>query len=607
MRTKEIIRNTNFYFLFFFLFLFFYYLLVFDSSLYYHHHQPIFLFDKTYLKEFLLYPGGPVELITQFFFQFFYFNLLGAFFISALSLSIFIIVYKFIKKIGDFKYSLILSFLPVSLLLIIQNHYSSPLMLTVKYLFALIFFLAYVKISNRYKIFIIPLSCLIYYILGGWVYLFYVILCMSHELLFSRDERKYIYAGFSVVVYLIYPYIAARYLFMITLKEAYLYIVAYKFYNWPFYFNPNLCFYLFFFSFPVIQICLFIYLKYIKAMIKKRNSSPAGIYHILIQSIFIIFVAVLILIFSFDRQEKKTIQIDYLAERGRWNELLNISRGMEKYTILIIFNVNRALYHTGQLLDNLFDYPQKIGVDGLFIDKITAREAAIQMSDLYFDLGHIKAAQVWAYEGLTKFGYNPKMLKRIVMTNIINEEYDIAKKFLDVLNKSILHKKWVKHYRNYLFNESLIKSDSLIQLNRKLTPKFDFFITSINSEIDLTGLLKENENNKMAFEYLMAYYLLAYRLEDLPKYLDKFKKLGYRKYPRHIEEALLLIRFISPSENVKIDYSINPQTIKQFEQFISILSKYENKVKAKKALRKGFYNTYWYYVLYINPKTTKLE
>jgi len=607
MRTKEIIRNTNFYFLFFFLFLFFYYLLVFDSSLYYHHHQPIFLFDKTYLKEFLLYPGGPVELITQFFFQFFYFNLLGAFFISALSLSIFIIVYKFIEKIGDFKYSLILSFLPVSFLLIIQNHYSSPLMLTVKYLFALIFFLAYVKISNRYKIFIIPLSCLIYYILGGWAYLFYVILCMSHELFFSRDERKYIYAGFSVVVYLIYPYIAARYLFMITLKEAYLYIVAYKFYNWPFYFNPNLCFYLFFFSFPVIQICLFIYLKYIKAMIKKRNSSPAGIYHILIQSIFIIFVAVLILIFSFDRQEKKTIQIDYLAERGRWNELLNISRGMEKYTILIIFNVNRALYHTGQLLDNLFDYPQKIGVDGLFIDKITAREAAIQMSDLYFDLGHIKAAQVWAYEGLTKFGYNPKMLKRIVMTNIINEEYDIAKKFLDVLNKSILHKKWVKHYRNYLFNESLIKSDSLIQLNRKLTPKFDFFITSINSEIDLTGLLKENENNKMAFEYLMAYYLLAYRLEDLPKYLDKFKKLGYRKYPRHIEEALLLIRFISPSENVKIDYSINPQTIKQFEQFISILSKYENKVKAKKALRKGFYNTYWYYVLYINPKTTKLE
>jgi hypothetical protein len=103
MKTKEITRNTYFYFPIFFLFLFLYYLLVFDTSLYYHNYQPIFLFDKTYLKEFLLYPGGVVELITQFFFQFFYLNFSGAFFILALISSIFIIIYNIIKKIGDFK------------------------------------------------------------------------------------------------------------------------------------------------------------------------------------------------------------------------------------------------------------------------------------------------------------------------------------------------------------------------------------------------------------------------------------------------------------------------------------------------------------------------
>ncbi len=607
MRLKGITRNPNFYFLFFFLFLFFYYLLVFNSSLYYHHHQPMFLFDKTFLKEFLLYPGGPAELITQFFLQFFYFNLLGAFFISALSLSIFIIIYKFIKKIGDFKYSLILSFLPVSLLLIIQNHYSSPLMLTVKYLFALIFFLAYVKISNRYKIFIIPLSCLIYYILGGWVYLFYVILCMSHELLFSRDERKYIYAGFSVVVYLIYPYIAARYLFMITLKEAYLYIVPYEFYHMPFLFKPNLYFYLFFLSLPMLKMGLFVCLKYIKVRIRKQNKLLARFHHISAQSIFIILAAVLILTFSFDRQEKKTIQIDYLAEQGRWEELLNLTPEIEEYDVLVNFNVNRALYHTGQLLDNLFGYPQMTGADVLFLENFS-RQAAIPTSDLYFDLGHIKAAQVMAYEGHTHLGYNPRMLKRIVVTNIINEKFVVAKKFLDLLNKSILHKKWVKYYRNYLFNESLIKSDSLIQLKRKLIPKVDFFIAiGERSDKDLIELLKENENNKMAFEYLMAYYLLEFWLEDLLEYLGQFKELGYGKYPRHIEEAILVSRFAYPSKNFKVDYSINQQTIERFEQFNSILSGFENKEKAKEALEKGFYHTYWYYALYIKPEETNLE
>jgi len=179
MRLKEIIRNPTFYFLSFFLFLFLYYLLVFNSSLYYHYHQPIFLFDKTYLQEFLLYPGGLVEWVNQFFLQFFYFNLLGSLIISALSLSIFIIVYKLIEKIENFKYSLILSFLPIGLLLIIQNHYNFPLLITAKYLFALLFFLAYVKIPNRYKTFIVFLSCLIYYMLGGWAYFMLYFVCYT--------------------------------------------------------------------------------------------------------------------------------------------------------------------------------------------------------------------------------------------------------------------------------------------------------------------------------------------------------------------------------------------------------------------------------------------
>ncbi len=612
MKTKEIkiINNPNFSFLALFLFLFFYYLLVFDSSLYYYNHQPIFLFDKTYLKEFLSYPGGPVELIAQFFFQFFYFNFLGSLIISALSLAIFIIIYKLIKKIGDFKYSLVLSFLPVALLLIIQNDYNFPISIAVKYLSALIFFLVYVKIPNRYKRFIIPLSCLIYYILGGWMYLFYVVLCMTRELLFRENRGRYIDAVLNSLVYFIFPYIAARYLFMITPKEAYLYIMPRRFYSWPFKFDLNLYSYLFFLSPPVLQIVLFVYLKNTKVKVKKQKvkkqkNLPVGVHHISnisAQTIFIILAAILILTFSFDLREKKKIQVDYFAEQGRWDELLNVTLGIEGYNVWVNFNVNRALYHTGQMLDHLFGYPQMLGPDGLFIENLD-RPTSIPVTDLYFDLGHIKAAQVMAYEGQTKFGYNPRMLKLIIMTNIISEEYDIAEKFLDILNKSILHKKWVKHYRNYLLNESLIKSDSLIQLKRKFMPKSDFFVAiSGNSYIDLIELLKENENNKMAFEYLMAYYLLDCRFEDLMEHLDKFKKLGYRKYPRNIEEALLLIRAVYPSGSVKFDYNINELTINQFKQFHSIRSKLKNEVEAKEVLSKGFYNTYWYYILYIKPK-----
>ncbi len=622
MRLKEIINKTSFYFLFFFLFFFFYYLLIFDTSLYYHHYQPIFLFDKTYLKEFLLYPGGPSELITQFLLQFFYFNILGALIISAVSLSVFIVVYKLIKKIVNLEHSLILSFLPVIFLLIIQNNYNLPFAITVKYLFALLFFSAYVKIANRYKIFFILLSCLIYYILGGWIYLFYIVLCVTCELLFREKREKYIYAGLNTAVYFIYPYIAVRYLFMISFKEAYLYIMPLELSWWPFNFNLNLYCYLFFLSLPVLLIALFVYLKYTKAKgkerkvkkqkikkrkTKKRKSSLEGIYDTLIQLIYILIAAVLILRFSFDQQEKQKIQIDYFAEQGRWEELLDLTPKIKEYDFLVNFNVNRALYHTGQLLDKLFDYPQLTGTNALFLENVP-RPAEIPAIDLYFDLGHIRAAQVMAYEGETHFAYNPRILKSIAMSNIVEEQYVVAREFLDLLDKSIMHKKWVKHYRNYLNNEKLIKSDSLIQLKRKLMPKFDFFISiGKGADNDLIELLKENENNKMAFEYLMAYYLLEFRLEELVKYLGQFKELGYRKYPQYIEEAILVSRFAYPSIDFKVDYSINQQTIERFEQFNSILSSFANTEGAKEALARKFFRTYWFYSLYIRPEETNLE
>jgi hypothetical protein len=357
------------------------------------------------------------------------------------------------------------------------------------------------------------------------------------------------------------------------------------------------------------MVMIFGYFKYVKTELKHRSKQLSRWQHSLIQSIIIILLGIFMLKFSYNQEEKRKIQIDYLAEQGQWKELLALSVEIDGYDRQVNFNVNRALYHTGRLLDDLFNYPQLLGTDGLFIDRILGSQIAIPASDLYFDLGHINASQVLAYEGQTKFKYNPRILKRLALTNIINGKYIVAKKFLDILKKSILHRKWVKYYENCLFNESLIESDSLIQSKRELRPKFDFLINRKNPNYDLIWLLKENGDNKMAFEYLMAYYLLEGKMGDLIQHLKKFGDLGYRKIPRHIEEALLLIEAMSPPD-VDInfnEYSINPHTVEQFRRFNKILvQNFRNDVKAKELLEKEFKNTYWYYVRYVSPKQTKV-
>lgn len=606
MKYKDIIQNTTTYFLLFFVFYFLYLFLIFDTSIYYHLHQSAFLFNKTYFFEFLQYPGGLIEWVSQFLLQFLFLRLSGALLLSLLLLSILLISYNLIEKIVHSNFSFILAYLPVGLLMFIQNHYNFPLNIPVKYLIMLIFTSLYLKISDRYRWTLILLSFLLYYLMGGLAYLSFVLLCILCELLFSKNKIKYINSGLLLGFYFLYPFITARIIFTITLKEAYLYVIPAKYLLEPFQFRSEISLILLFILLPLLTIILFLSKRFkwkaTHPLLIKRSSIGT-------QSISIILIGILILSLSFDKIEKKKIQVDSLAEQEKWQELLICASEIQDYDRLVNFNVNRALYHTGQLLDNLFTWPQLLGTDGLFIDKYIASQIALPASDLYFDLGHIMASQVMAYEGQTKFKYHPRILKRLAMTNIINKQYKAASKFLDLLERTLLYKKWAKHYKNYIADTSLMESDRLIQLKRHQQPKSDFFIHNKNPNVDLVQLLIENPTNKMAFEYLIAYYLLDCKLGNVMKHLDKAKHFNYKKFPRHIEEALLFTRLAFPDKINIGKIPISSYTMNRFNRLNTILiQNVNNDPKAKELLEKeDFHNTLWYYIRYVNPMRTKLE
>jgi hypothetical protein len=114
----------------------------------------------------------------------------------------------------------------------------------------------------------------------------------------------------------------------------------------------------------------------------------------------------------------------------------------------------------------------------------------------------------------------------------------------------------------------------------------------------------------MAFEYLMAFYLLDCDPANLIQHLGYLKTLGYQRIPRHIEEALIMYKAIAPpgTEINLNDYPPSRQTIERFTRFTRIL--YENRDDAERAqrlARKEFANTYWYFFRYINPKKTNVK
>ena len=101
---------------------------------------------------------------------------------------------------------------------------------------------------------------------------------------------------------------------------------------------------------------------------------------------------------SYNRIVKNNIIIHLLAQNNDWQGVLNMAEELPMTDRKVIFQVNRALYHMGSLLNNSFVYTQYLGEHGLMLNMHYNSDIAMLCSDLFYDMGHIKESLHWAYE-----------------------------------------------------------------------------------------------------------------------------------------------------------------------------------------------------------------
>jgi len=317
--------------------------------------------------------------------------------------------------------------------------------------------------------------------------------------------------------------------------------------------------------------------------------------------VLIIFVGGGFLLYSsFDDYNKTSLRVGYYAHQSDWKNVLKIITPEIMNDKQIAFQFNRALYHTGELPEKMFIFPQPAGSEGLFLNGEIGFYLSILKSDLFFELGYLNEAQHWVCEALAINGYTPRNLKRLALISILKGEDEVANKCLNLLDKTLLFRGWAKHYRHYIKNKSLIIKDIQLQNIKSLMPDSDFIALSGSPDNDLRSLLQQNKSNKMAYEYMMAYYLLNRQLGNFIHNLKLFPYFGYGKIPRHYEEAILAYVAGKGREKFNLlNYRPSKETINDFNAFRKVLGSYGgDKFAAYNSIMTKYHNTYWAYLIY---------
>ena len=294
-----------------------------------------------------------------------------------------------------------------------------------------------------------------------------------------------------------------------------------------------------------------------------------------------------------DFSKEETMRYDFMARMGMWNRIMMRADRKNPQDPTSLSCLNLALAKTGRMGDFQFSYYQD-GTEGLLPGFVADFTSPVTTGEIFWHLGMVNTAQRYAFEAqeaLPDFQKSARCYKRLAQTNIVNGDWDVARKYLRSLHNAVFYRRWADETMAQLDEGDPFRQPDL-ELARSLRLKEHDFLFSDTEMDSMLGLLKvENPSNRTALDYLMSWCLLQ---KNLDRFAECLSLVDTPALPKSYQEALLL-RWVQTHDDLDgVPSYIFPAHKQRFVLFVNDL----RAGKAEDAMCKLYGDTYWFYYYY---------
>jgi hypothetical protein len=572
-----------------FLILFFIVLFYLHPPLLYELQHPVFFTDWHFLKGRLILPGGLVDYLSALFSQGLEYPILGALLLAGMIGLVSFFTRKVIQVLWKTRIHTF-HWIPGLFLFFLYARYEAPLSLAIGTAVVLMctwLFLQWSPKAVGLRVGLYTLgSGLLYWFCGG-PFLFFAIFCAVWEWIDSKSPVKgVIYLVISAAWCVIGP----AFFFLVFFGKACANNLSIEASYPPAFARWGLLLF-----FPLIGFFSFIakpFFRFLETRFTSVKNRALIVGTLLLLSIFSVWGWI-----SFDSDFPKRLMLLKAARKNDWETVLRIGKEPLIANPHTCVQVNRALWHTGRLLDSAFAYPQINGTRGLLPNKALCVENQEAASDLFFELGLISESLHWSIEYMEVVGKTPKILDRIGVIYLLKGDIETAKVFWNKLKYTLPgRKKALNRLRAAEENDLFEKDKTLRRLSNSI-PQVDFIAQVNLTDRELLSLLRQNPENRMAFEYWVAYQLLEGNLDSVWEIIKQFRVREYQRIPLHVQEALVLYAYLSKLKKLDLlKPYVDPSLFGRFAKFQQMLIRKSNESSVRRELKKEFGDTYWYYL-----------
>ena len=548
------------------------------------------------------FPGAVAKWVSGLLAHYYYYSVVGAVIITVVAGLLCFGADRFIAAVSGARWLRWLAFAPAFAIIAQCGRYSHFLQANLSLALAMILLWPYTRLASRrsavlFVVFTVLAAVMYFAAVRG--FLAFVVLGVLFD---AFVRRRWIAGIVNLIVAVAMPFVASVVLINLQVSWAYLMALAVPMGNDPTRYLVLLSLVL------ILPVAGLNWLRGRKVRKAKPTLSetaigdpPAGSCSLLVGN-GLIMTLVLLLVFaavarlSINDGVRHSMRFNRFVRAGMWSEALDEARQIPEpyFTRALCHDLNRALYHTGRLGDEMFAFPQ---VPGEFAGRTPA---TYRLAELLYELGHINGAEHLTHEVLEGSQYNPAALQRLATINVIKEMPDVARVFLRALAKDFVYRDWALEYLSRIEADPQLFGDKYIEQMRLLMPAEDIItgpIYSMPLESVLLALSESNPGNRMAFEYWMAIHLRAGDVAIFERYLVNLTSLGGLpdRIPRHYEEAILLYAAMTGRMTDLAARYVSNGSKERFKQFRLRLGELKAADNPAEAMREEFGDTYYYY------------
>lgn len=463
-----------------------FYALCYPNHLHYQEQYQMFLFDRGYLSGILALPGGMSDMAGRFLTQFFVYAWVGSSIMAVLLTGVFLLSLRMAKP-GWLQG---LSLLPVVILWVFCCDEDALVGAVVALVMGLLADWGLTAVSRRGLRLLLRLASapLLYWMFGPVAIVTGILGLIAS--VGQRDRGEILASIGSILLFVLMPLVGYCWVAM-PLERLYL--------------SPH-----YYRSMTIVPVVLWIAVAALIIVPMLPSKSPNRFMSLAVWTVVIVSGGWSVKM-HYNGAAEDVMAYDFMARFQQWNRIVGKANQKPPRNAISCTALNLALGIKGQLADHLFDYPQN-GMLGLLPDYSRDPISPLTTAEVYYQLGLINSAQHYVFEAqeaIQDYQKSSRCFMRLAETNLINGNYEVARKYLLSLQKTLFYKDWAEQRLSLLNNEEAIAQHPEYGRLRQMMPDQDYLFRDCDIPTMFRRQVLANNENHLAHQYLQAAYLLS--------------------------------------------------------------------------------------------------